>query len=47
MDRENVRIHPTAEVSDEAEIGEGTSIWHQAQIRERAVLGKGCNISML
>ncbi|MDG6224460.1 MAG: acyltransferase [Candidatus Thermoplasmatota archaeon] len=44
MDRKNVRIHPTAEVSDEAVIGEGTSIWHQAQIRERATIGQGCNI---
>ena len=30
----SVRIHPTAEVSDKADIGEGTSIWHQAQVRE-------------
>ena len=29
-----VRIHKTAEVSDQAKIGDGTSIWHQAQIRE-------------
>jgi len=39
-----IRIHPTAEVSDEAKIGEGTNIWHQAQIRERAVIGERCNI---
>lgn len=44
MDRQNVRIHQTAEVSDEAIIGEGTSIWHHAQVRERARIGKGCNI---
>jgi acetyltransferase-like isoleucine patch superfamily enzyme len=37
-----VRIHPTAEVSEEAEIGEGTSIWHQAQVRRRARLGCNC-----
>ena len=38
----NVRIHPSADVSDNAEIGEGTSIWHQCQIRERARLGLNC-----
>jgi UDP-2-acetamido-3-amino-2,3-dideoxy-glucuronate N-acetyltransferase len=39
---ENVRIHPTAEVSLHAIIGEGTSIWHQAQVRERAQIGRHC-----
>ncbi len=41
----NVRIHPTADVSKDAIIGEGTSIWNQAQVRERAILGTKCNIS--
>lgn len=40
--RENVRIHPTADVSDEAEIGAGTMIWHQCQVRERAQIGEKC-----
>jgi acetyltransferase-like isoleucine patch superfamily enzyme len=40
----SVRIHPTAEVSPEAKIGAGTSIWHQAQVRERATLGENCVI---
>ncbi len=40
--RENVRIHPTAEVSDKAEIGPGCSIWHQAQVREGVHLGANC-----
>jgi acetyltransferase-like isoleucine patch superfamily enzyme len=40
-DRPSVRIHPTAEVSAEAEIGPGTSIWNQAQVRERARIGAG------
>lgn len=35
-------IHPTAEVSDAATIGEGCRIWHQAQVREGASLGPGC-----
>ena len=39
-----VRIHPTAEVSDKAKIGDGTSIWHQAQVRENVVMGKNCNL---
>ena len=37
-----VRIHPTAFVSPEAKIGEGTSIWHNAQVRERALIGRNC-----
>lgn len=35
-------IHPTAEVSDQAQIGAGTKIWHHAQVREGAVIGRGC-----
>ncbi|MFQ6102251.1 MAG: acyltransferase [Anaerolineae bacterium] len=38
----SIRIHPTADVSPEAYIGEGTSIWHQVQIREGAHLGRNC-----
>jgi acetyltransferase-like isoleucine patch superfamily enzyme len=38
-------IHPTAEVSDEANVGDGTAIWNYAQIREGAVLGKDCVVS--
>jgi len=40
--RQNVRIHPTADVSDRADIGEGTGIWHQCQIREDAKIGRNC-----
>jgi UDP-2-acetamido-3-amino-2,3-dideoxy-glucuronate N-acetyltransferase len=40
----SVRIHPTADVSPNASIGEGTSIWHQAQVREKVRLGKNCII---
>jgi acetyltransferase-like isoleucine patch superfamily enzyme len=43
-ERANVRIHPTADVSAEAVIGPGTSIWNQAQVRERARIGSGCVI---
>jgi len=37
-----VYIHPTADVSKDAEVGAGTQIWHQAQVREGAVIGKRC-----
>ena len=37
-----VRIQPTADVSDEVTIGEGSSIWHLAQVREGAVIGRNC-----
>jgi UDP-2-acetamido-3-amino-2,3-dideoxy-glucuronate N-acetyltransferase len=42
--RDRVTIHPTADVSDEAEVGAGTRIWHQAQVREGAVIGEECII---
>jgi UDP-2-acetamido-3-amino-2,3-dideoxy-glucuronate N-acetyltransferase len=35
-------VHPTAEVSAQATVGQGSRIWHQAQVREGAVIGKGC-----
>ncbi len=37
-------IHPTAEVSPEAHIGDGTRIWRQVQVREYAHIGENCNI---
>jgi UDP-3-O-[3-hydroxymyristoyl] glucosamine N-acyltransferase len=40
--REHVTIHPTADVSDDAQIGAGTRVWHQAQVREGAVIGSEC-----
>jgi UDP-2-acetamido-3-amino-2,3-dideoxy-glucuronate N-acetyltransferase len=40
----SVFIHETAEVSADASIGEGTSVWHQAQIRERARIGAECTV---
>ena len=35
-------IHATADVSDSAELGPGTTVWHLAQIREDARLGSEC-----
>jgi UDP-2-acetamido-3-amino-2,3-dideoxy-glucuronate N-acetyltransferase len=37
-----VRIHATADVSEKASIGDGTSIWHHCQVREGVHLGKNC-----
>ena len=32
-------IHPTADISAEAEIGKNVNIWHQVQVREGAKIG--------
>lgn len=42
---ENVRIHPTAEVSPKAIIGSGTSVWNNVQIRENCKIGYNCVLS--
>jgi UDP-2-acetamido-3-amino-2,3-dideoxy-glucuronate N-acetyltransferase len=44
VERAGVRVHTTADVSPDAEIGSGTSIWNQAQVRERARIGAACVI---
>jgi len=36
--------HKTAEIESNVTIGAGTKIWHNAHIREHAVIGKGCVI---
>ncbi|WP_134773169.1 acyltransferase [Ornithinimicrobium flavum] len=36
------RIVDSADVSPDAVIGDGSSVWHLAQVREGAVLGAGC-----
>src|SRR5437867_9427246 len=38
------RIHPSADVSAQARVGEGSSVWHWAQVREGARIGLRCNI---
>ena len=40
-----IYVHETAEVSVDAEIGEGTKIWNQVQIRENASVGENCILS--
>jgi UDP-2-acetamido-3-amino-2,3-dideoxy-glucuronate N-acetyltransferase len=37
-----VKVVDSADVSPEAQIGDGSSIWHLAQVREKAVLGENC-----
>jgi UDP-2-acetamido-3-amino-2,3-dideoxy-glucuronate N-acetyltransferase len=37
-----VYIHPSADVSADATIGEGTRIWQQAQVCPGARIGAGC-----
>ena len=38
-------IHDTADVSDLAKIGKGTTIWNNSQVREGASIGENCTIS--
>lgn len=37
-----MRIVDSADVSADAIIGDGSSIWHLAQVREQAILGRNC-----
>ncbi len=37
-----IRIHPTAEVASDVTIGDGTSVWHEGQIRPGADIGENC-----
>jgi acetyltransferase-like isoleucine patch superfamily enzyme len=36
------RVEPSADVAESAQLGEGTTVWHLAQVREQAVLGENC-----
>ncbi len=38
------RVQDTADVAADATLGEGSSVWHLAQVREGAVLGRNCVI---
>ena len=44
-DSQEIFIHPSAHVSEDAEIGAGTKIWINSQVREKAVIGTGSIIS--
>lgn len=41
----DVYIHPTANVSNQANVGDGSKIWINVQIREGAQIGAGCIVS--
>lgn len=41
----NIYIHPTANVSEQAKIGDGTKIWINSQVREKSEIGSNCIIS--
>jgi UDP-2-acetamido-3-amino-2,3-dideoxy-glucuronate N-acetyltransferase len=43
--RDSVYIHPTANVSDKAQIKAGTKVWINVQIRENASIGDNCILS--
>ncbi len=38
------RVHPTADIADNAQIGDGTFIWHYSQIREDSIVGENVKI---
>lgn len=41
----DVFIHPTASVSPKAQLGQGTKVWINVQIRENAAIGENCIVS--
>jgi UDP-2-acetamido-3-amino-2,3-dideoxy-glucuronate N-acetyltransferase len=41
---EPASISPSADIDSRAGIGEGTTVWHLAQVREHAQIGSGCII---
>jgi UDP-2-acetamido-3-amino-2,3-dideoxy-glucuronate N-acetyltransferase len=42
VDRVSGRVVSSADVDERATIGDGSSVWHLAQVREHAVLGRNC-----
>jgi UDP-2-acetamido-3-amino-2,3-dideoxy-glucuronate N-acetyltransferase len=38
------KIHPTAEIAGDSEIGEGTWVWHFSQILNKTRIGENCRI---
>ena len=38
----DVSVHPSAEVSAEADVGAGTAVWNEAQVRAGARIGREC-----
>lgn len=42
LPRKGILVHPTADVSPEATVGDGTAIWQQVQVSRGAVIGVDC-----
>jgi acetyltransferase-like isoleucine patch superfamily enzyme len=40
----SARVHATADLEDQVNVGAGTSIWHRAQVRTGASIGRDCVI---
>jgi acetyltransferase-like isoleucine patch superfamily enzyme len=40
----SARVHATADLEDDVTVGSGTSIWHRAQVRNGARIGRDCVI---
>lgn len=40
----SARVHATADLEDDVSVGPGTSIWHRAQVRVGARIGRDCVI---
>jgi UDP-2-acetamido-3-amino-2,3-dideoxy-glucuronate N-acetyltransferase len=40
----SARVHPSADLEDDVTVGAGTSIWHRAQVRTGATIGRDCVI---
>lgn len=40
----SARVHATADLEDDVAVGPGTSIWHRAQVRTGARIGRDCVI---
>ncbi len=38
----SARVHPTADVESDVEVGPSTAVWHRAQIRTGATIGAEC-----
>lgn len=38
------RVHPTADIEDDVDVGAGTRIWHRAHVRTAARIGSQCVI---
>lgn len=41
---ENVKIHPSAYVSEKSHVGKGTSVWQNCNIMDGVTIGDNCNL---